>query len=1156
MKLFLSILFLIPAFLMNSQQAKYNPESYSIERYNDDKTSPKYIFFTNAHVTPENFLQQLTLLKGLEYIGFRLLNIETDPHGNHHYRYVQVANGMDIIGSMWIAHEQKGIITSCNGEIFATPKSFSFLHTGTEALNKVLSQNPTTIYYFQQANAAKEMQKITGDVTSTFTPKPYLAILPGKLNEMHHATQLVYVIDLYASQPLSRKVYYVDANTLEILFTEDKIETTNVPGKANTKYSGVQDIVADSTQPGAYHLQESSRGTGNGIETYNMQKGTVYNTAINFTDADNYWSNFNANFDEVSGDVHWGAEKTYDFYKSVFNRNSIDNNGMKLKSYVHYSTNYINAFWNGYFMTYGDGGSGYLPLTSLDVCGHEITHGLTQKTAALVYANESGALNESFSDIFGVSIDFYTRPASANFRIGEQFGPGGAGLRDMSNPKIYQNPSTYKGQYWITNKSDNGGVHYNSGVQNKWFYLLSKGETGTNDNGWNYQVDSIGYLKAAQITYKSLTEFLTPLSNYEDARFYSILAAKQLFGDCSNEVKQVINAWYAVGVGAAADTSVKALFTSTKTSSCSVPFTVQFYNNSINGISFTWDFGDGQTSAQMNPNHTYNTLGNYTAKLIATSCNGISKDSLVLSQYITIDPNLAECRLTVMPTSGTGNVLTACAGTLRDDGDTSNYGSLVYSIRSIVPASSSVLKLQFKQFDLENNFDFLYVYDGADTLGRLIGKYTGSNLPEGGTLICKTGAATFRETSDYLVTGKGFEVDWQCIAKTQTDFRLEAVSEKITGRKYTSSELKQTQNIPAKVTSTGTQTGASTVFKYKLNNGSILSKSVTLVAGAADINIGPLDLGQVGQYTLLAWIEDSNDGIKENDTLEFTIQQLDNAPITLPLVENFDTMADVWNYSKTDAVGGNSRFDYDNTSAQCRLRTNAGTDFVAGVRSITLDKSDRNWLFDTLPQTNFITLTYNMSNVAKLNSPLLFRFNYVQHGDKQYPNDAVWLRGCDTCAWIKFFDLFVGKGAAGISKLIPIYNLNYFLDSAKQTLSSSFQLRIGQEDQNSAINSQQYTGYTFDNLRFTTWKTGINDFEKNEIIKIYPNPSKGIFIINTTEIFTRLEITDLNGRVLVTYPLPSTSYFEMDLSILEKSVYIANFFDKKGTAHAKRLVIR
>ena len=127
-----------------------------------------------------------------------------------------------------------------------------------------------------------------------------------------------------------------------------------------------------------------------------MNQGTSYGNAVDFTDGDNFWNN-TSNLDNYATDAHWGAEMTYDYFFSMFNRNSIDGNGFALVSYVHYGNNYSNAFWDGQRMTYGDGNNN--PFTALDITGHEITHGLTNFTANLVYQNESGALNESFSDI-------------------------------------------------------------------------------------------------------------------------------------------------------------------------------------------------------------------------------------------------------------------------------------------------------------------------------------------------------------------------------------------------------------------------------------------------------------------------------------------------------------------------------------------------------------------------------------------------------------------------------------------------------------------------------------------------------------------------------------------------------------------------------------
>ena len=199
--------------------------------------------------------------------------------------------------------------------------------------------------------------------------------------------------------------------------------------------------------------------------------------------------------------------------------------------------------WNGIAMRYGDGSGN--PLISIDVVGHELAHGVTGYSAGLIYANESGALNESFSDIFGTAVEFHAMSDSADWAIGKL----DFHLRQMDDPNSFNDPHTYFGSFWYTGTADNGGVHINSGVQNYWFYLLSEGGSGTNDLGNNYQVDSFGIDNAAEIAYRNLVYYLTPSSDYYDARRGSISAAEDLYGSCSYETNLIAKAWHAVGVG-------------------------------------------------------------------------------------------------------------------------------------------------------------------------------------------------------------------------------------------------------------------------------------------------------------------------------------------------------------------------------------------------------------------------------------------------------------------------------------------------------------------------------------------------------------------------------------------------------------------------------
>jgi len=205
-------------------------------------------------------------------------------------------------------------------------------------------------------------------------------------------------------------------------------------------------------------------------------------------------------------------------------------------------------------MSYGDGdGNKFGPFTAIDICGHELTHGVTQFSAGLNYQNESGALNESFSDIFGKCIESYSNAPNFSWIIGGRITLNGhAPLRDMANPNIFSQPGFYFGQFFFDYNSsqvDQGGVHTNSGVQNFWFYLLCQGGSGVReDNGHPYQVDSIGMDKASRICYLSLTSYLYPWAEYLDAATISLDAVRSLYGQGSFEYNQVREAWIAVGV--------------------------------------------------------------------------------------------------------------------------------------------------------------------------------------------------------------------------------------------------------------------------------------------------------------------------------------------------------------------------------------------------------------------------------------------------------------------------------------------------------------------------------------------------------------------------------------------------------------------------------
>ena len=242
---------------------------------------------------------------------------------------------------------------------------------------------------------------------------------------------------------------------------------------------------------------------------------------------------------------------TYDFYSKVFGRNSVDNKGMRLDSSVHYYTNYDNAFWNGAQMVYGDGdGVIFQRFTKcLDVIGHELTHGVTQYEAGLAYQGQSGALNESLSDVFGSMVKQWKKKqtaAKADWLIGEGLlakGVNGVALRSMKapgtaydDPQIGKDPQPAQMKDYVKGSADHGGVHTNSGIPNHAFYLVA-----TALGGFSWE-------KAGKIWYDTLCNILQPNSNFVAAANGTIRSAGILFGVASKEQKSVKSAWQQVGV--------------------------------------------------------------------------------------------------------------------------------------------------------------------------------------------------------------------------------------------------------------------------------------------------------------------------------------------------------------------------------------------------------------------------------------------------------------------------------------------------------------------------------------------------------------------------------------------------------------------------------
>ncbi len=467
---------------------------------------------------------------------FSVRKIRIDETGMAHTRFRQTVSEIPVWGGEAIVHLNK------DGSVFAL----------TDSLVDGLAVNKTTeLSKVDAVNIAKNEYGDSRNLTAITNVD--LWIYRGETRD--HLAYRVQMERFDESKNTGMPVYFIDAQSGEVVFKYDDFQTAS----GLSQYSGT--VTFDtSVKTGTYYLEDLTRKIG----TFNYNNGS--STKARFTDSDNNWNNGGAQTAGV--DAHWGATQVYNYYQTTFGRNAIDGNGGPLvqasfvnkrtkliTSGVHYGFNYVNAGWTGNQMIYGDGnGTLSSALTTLDICGHEFTHGVTQYEANLVYSGQSGALNEATSDIFGAMIERYAKGLSANtWKIGEECwtpATSGDALRYMDNPHLASNsgytadddPDHYTERY--TGTGDNGGVHINSGIPNNAFYLMAMG--GTHHIGGTMSA-SIGPDKAAAIWYRALRDFMTTSTNFAGARTATISAANALYPG-GPEAAIVAEAWTKVGV--------------------------------------------------------------------------------------------------------------------------------------------------------------------------------------------------------------------------------------------------------------------------------------------------------------------------------------------------------------------------------------------------------------------------------------------------------------------------------------------------------------------------------------------------------------------------------------------------------------------------------
>ncbi|GAB2753068.1 M4 family metallopeptidase [Nocardioides salsibiostraticola] len=479
------------------------------------------------------------------YVDFVVADVIRDADGGSHVRMDRTVGGLRVLGGDVVVHQDSSEKMEGASQSLEAPLGLS--------LSPELGAPAATAAALRPAKATRGIKNLRAGGAAPELVVDALGADPRLAFE-------VMTRGRQADGTPSRLLTYVDARTGKVLRREEQIQTAD--GEGRSLYSGT--VPLSVTQSGnTFTLRDVAHGNAATSDMNNKQDSffcTVFGSGCTngtvFSSPDSSFGNGSTSSRESAGvDAHYGGATTFDYFKSVHGRNGIFGTGAGAPSRVHYGSNYVNAFWDGKKMTYGDGdGTSFGPLVSLDVAGHEMSHGVTENTAGLVYSGESGGLNEATSDIFGTMVEFYAANPSdpADYLIGEEFDlANGRGFRRMDNPIADgSSPNCY------SSNTKNLDVHYSSGVGNHFFYLLAEGSGAKTIGGTAHNsptcngstVTGIGRSAAQRIWFRALDVYMTSGTTYAQARTATLNAATDLFGASSAQRSAVAAAWSAVSV--------------------------------------------------------------------------------------------------------------------------------------------------------------------------------------------------------------------------------------------------------------------------------------------------------------------------------------------------------------------------------------------------------------------------------------------------------------------------------------------------------------------------------------------------------------------------------------------------------------------------------
>ncbi|MBI1193342.1 MAG: T9SS type A sorting domain-containing protein [Bacteroidetes bacterium] len=486
--------------------------------------------------------------------------VETDASGVTHYRFTQEYRGVPLEHISYNLHEIDGALRMGNGKIvLGMAQNAAPTLRPEQVIPLAIAAVPAQRYAWEDAEREATWKRKHNDQNASRYPKPELLFMRPDPNSDHVAENyvLAYKVAVMALEPYQTEWVYLDAHSGALIHQESAIMTC-AAGSVNTTFNGTRTVYTSGSFPNYVSVDDCIDGT---LYSYDNNWGSP----VLLFDADNSWASTPTTRRMVMTSL-WAARETNDYYDAVHGLNGFDGAGDFIEIYnnVEFGGDCggCNASWDGVNdnMNIGTGASGFDNLddyNTLDIVGHEFTHGVIEESTVIDYNGESGAINEFFADFFGNMAEFYAEGGTitdARWRVGEdrQNADGGSWfLRDMSKPKRRANPDTFEGSYWTYDVGDNSTyVHRNSGVGGYALYLMSQGNSlDTNDNGHIYSISGLGHTVAQAIAYDVMRYYADADPTYEDIRESFLFAANLTYGSCSNEAIVVGQAWQAVGVG-------------------------------------------------------------------------------------------------------------------------------------------------------------------------------------------------------------------------------------------------------------------------------------------------------------------------------------------------------------------------------------------------------------------------------------------------------------------------------------------------------------------------------------------------------------------------------------------------------------------------------